>query len=291
MSRATGWNLDQVRALILGFLVLPCSVVSFAQDPPANPEPTAKEEPGNVLKELQVTLIEAVGGREALEKHGNRRMVAKVLIPDAAIEAKHVGFVSRKGTMWESMTIEGYGDFQQGFHGDVAWSMDPINGPRILDGVEKEQLRRSSHLQPLLWFDKDYVFASMSGTEKIGDMDCNVYKLKTTMDSEETYWIDAKTNFIIQVALTVESIMGKIPMRIHMGDYKQLEGIWYPHALEIQQGIQKIQMSIENLEYDVEPESAEKTVPAPVQTLVDRKKESKEKEQKPEETESKPSGR
>ena len=108
MSRATGWNLDQVRALILGFLVLPCSVVSFAQDPPANPEPTAKEEPENVLKELQVTLIEAVGGREALEKHGNRRMVAKVLIPDAAIEAKHVGFVSRKGTMWESMTIEGF---------------------------------------------------------------------------------------------------------------------------------------------------------------------------------------
>lgn len=284
-------KLDTLRALFLALLLFPCSLVSFSQDPPAKPESEVKEEPENVLSELQKSLIEAIGGRENLEKHSSRRMIAKVLIPDAAIEAKQVSFVSRAGAFWESMTIEGYGDFQQGFHSDVAWSVDPINGPRILTGVEKVQLKRSSHLQPLLWLDKDYVFAANIGTEKIGEVDCIVYKLKTTTGSEEKHWVATESNFITQVSLTVESIMGKIPMTIQMGDYKEQDGIWYPHSLDILQGVQKIQMSVESVTYNVEPKPEEGTIPAAIQGLLDRKKAVKEKSQEPQEAEAKPSGR
>ena len=279
------------QALLMGLLILPCSLVILAQDPPAKPEPPGEVEQENVLVELQKTLIEAAGGKEALEKHSNRRVTSKVIIPDAAIEATHTGYMSREGMMWESMTIEGYGDFQQGFHGDVAWSMDPINGARVLSGAEKEQLRRASHLQPFLWIDKDFISAVKVGSEKVGDADCTVYSLKTTTGSQEKYWVAEETKFLVKVSLTLESIMGKIPMTVEMSDFKKVEELWHPYEMQIQQGIQKMQMTLEKVNYDVEPEDVEKTIPAEVQALLDRKKDTEEKSGEKKEIEEGTSGR
>lgn len=259
-------------ALLMGLLILPCSLVILAQDPPVKPDAPGEVEQENVLGELQKTLIEAAGGKEVLEKHSNRRVIAKILIPDAAIEATHTGYMSREGMMWESMTIEGYGDFQQGFHGDVAWTLDPINGARVLSGAEKVQLRKASHLQPFLWIDKDYISAAKVGTEKVGDADCTVYSLKTTMGGDEKFWVSDETKFLVKMALTLESIMGKIPMTVQMSDFRKVEELWHPYEMQIQQGIQKMQMTLEQVNYDVEPEVVEKTIPAPVQALLDRKK-------------------
>ena len=291
MSKETGWKPGKLWVVLLGLLILPCSLLSLAQDPPAKPESPSKEEPVNVLAELQNKLIEATGGREALEKHSNRRIVAKVLIPGAAIEAAHTGFVSREGMMWESMTIEGYGDFQQGFHGDIAWTLDPINGARVLSGAEKEQIRRGSHLETLLWLDKDFVSAVESGSEKLGAIDCTIFKLKTTSGTEETYWVATETNFLIQLAMTVDTVMGKIPMKVLMSEFKQMEGIWFPHMMEIQQGIQKMQMIIEDVKYNVEPEVVEETIPAEVQAVIDRKKAAEKKATGAKETSPEDSGR
>ncbi|MGE4620454.1 MAG: hypothetical protein AAEJ04_11665 [Planctomycetota bacterium] len=270
MSKITDHNHSKLWVLVLGVLLFPCALLSLAQDPPEKPEVVAEQK--NVLAELQKSLIKAFGGKEALEKFNNRRVLATIVIPDAAIEAKHVGFVAKDGTMRESMTIEGYGDFEQGVLGDVAWAQDPINGARILAGREKQQLLRSSHLQPLLWLDKDFVSAVKIGTEKVGAVDCDIYSLQSTMGTTEKYWVALETDFLIKIAMTAESIMGKVPMTVRMGDYKQFQGIWYPHDLEIVQGIQTMQMTINEVKYDVEPESVEQTIPDQVNAILERKK-------------------
>jgi hypothetical protein len=88
---------------------------------------------------------------------------------------------------------------------------------------------------------------------------------------------------VIQVSLTADSPMGKIPMRMQLTDYKQVEQIWYPHTMDIQQGTQKMQMTVQEVQHDVEPKEDELTIPAEVQELVDRKKAAKEEGEKKEE--------
>jgi hypothetical protein len=268
---------------LMGLLILPCSLAILAQDPPAKPEPLGEVEQENVLVELQKTLIEAAGGKEALEKHSNRRWIGMVLIPGAGIEARSVNFSSREGILWDSASLEDGGDYLQGFHGDVAWRMDPINGARVLSGEAKVQLRRASRLEPLLWLDKDYVSATKIGAEKVGKDDCTVYSLTTTTGSQEKFWVKDENKFLVKIAGTAETMMGKIPMTAQMSAFKKVENIWFSYEYQIQQGIQKMQLTLEQVNYDVEPEDIEITIPAEVQELVDRKKAAKEEGEKKEE--------
>ena len=270
---------SSVHALVLLLTLMVGTATS--QDPAEGEAPAESQE--NVLDQLQVKMIAGIGDKAALEKIKNRRVISVVLIPGAGIEAKHFSFITAAGEMVESLFIEGYGDFRQGIHGDLAWSHDPINGPAILSGAMEDQLRRGSRIFTPLYFMKDYTSATAAGEEMIGEVDCNIFIFNTKTDTEEKYWISKDASRVIQVSLTADSPMGKIPMRMQLTDYKQVEQIWYAHTMDIQQGTQKMQMTIQEVQHDVEPKEDELTIPAEVQELVDRKKAAKEEGEKKEE--------
>ena len=123
-----------------------------------------------------------------------------VLIPGAGIEAKHFSFISAEGGMVESLFIEGYGDFRQGIHGDLAWSHDPINGPAILSGAMEDQLRRGSRIFTPLYFMKDYASATAAGEEMIGEVDCNIFIFNTKTELGR-YTSDAWQSVIADILL------------------------------------------------------------------------------------------
>ena len=270
---------SSVHALVLLLTLMVGTATS--QDPAEGEAPAESQE--NVLDQLQVKMIAGIGDKAALEKIKNRRVISAVLIPGAGIEAKHFSFISAEGGMVESLFIEGYGDFRQGIHGDLAWSHDPINGPAILSGAMEDQLRRGSRIFTPLYFMKDYASATAAGEEMIGEVDCNIFIFNTKTDTEEKYWISKDASRVIQVTLTADSPMGKIPMSMQLTDYKQIEQIWYAHTMDIQQGTQKMQLIIQEVQHDVEPKEDELTIPAEVQELVDRKKSAKEEAEKKEE--------
>ncbi len=272
-----------LRSAVLALVLLLTLMVGTAnaQDPAEGA--TSDESQENVLEQLQVKMTAGIGDKAALDKITNRRVTSEVLIPDAGIEAKHFSFISAAGVMYESLSIEGYGDFRQGFHGDLAWSHDPINGPAILSGAMKDQLRRGSRLFTPLHFMTDYASATAAGEEMVGEVDCNIFIFHTKTDTEEKYWISKDASRVIQVTLTADSPMGKIPMSMQLTDYKQVEQIWYAHTMDIQQGTQKMQMIIQDVQHDVEPKEDELTIPAQVQELVDRKKAGKVEGEKKEE--------
>ena len=82
----------------------------------------------------------------------------------------------------------------------------------------------------------------------VGEVDCNIFIFHTKTDTEEKYWISKDASRVIQVTLTADSPMGKIPMSMQLTDYKQVEQIWYAHTMDIQQGTQKMQMIIEGFD-------------------------------------------
>ncbi len=267
VKRITSW-LAIVLIAVLGAGVLEAQEAS---------EKTDVETNENVLLEIQAKMIEGRGDKAVLEKIKNRRIISTVMIPDAGIEASNQGYISQKRVMFESLSIDDYGDFVQGFHDDTAWSNDPINGPSLLTGPMADQIRRSSRVFPELFFETDYKSATLLAEEKIDDEECTLYLFTTQTDTEEKWWISNESHRLIQISLVVDSPMGKIPMSLKMSDFKQVDGVWYPYQMNIKQGIQKMEMTVEKIEHDVEPQEIEITIPDPVQKLIERKK-AKEKE-------------
>ena len=225
-----------------------------------------------LLAELQEKSIKAVGGKEALEKYSNRKMSSKVKIADAGLEADLTLFVDSQGNYRESMVITGYGNFQQGINGDVAWSLDPINGPRLVTGKEKEQLLRSARLQPNLWLTRDHQSATLAGEETIGEIACTIYDLKTNDGAVHKYWVANDDGLVRKVSMTVESPMGQIPIQVRMSEYKAVDGIQYPHKMSMKQGVQNMEVTLTTLEHDAEVDAEMLTLPEQVKKLVERSK-------------------
>ena len=245
-----------------------------AQDGEASEKkaPSADEAGKTLLAELQKKSIEAVGGKEALEKFSNRKMSSKVKIVDAGLEAELNNFVDAQGNYLESMVITGYGDFRQGINGEVAWSYDPINGPRLITGKEKTQLLRSARLQPTLWMTRDHQSAAKAGEESVNDVACTIYDLKTNDGAVHKYWVANDDGLVRKVSMTVESPMGQLPIQITMSEYKAVDGIQYPHLMRMKQGVQNMAVTVESIEHDAEVGDEMKKLPEPVQKLVDRNK-------------------
>lgn len=253
----------------------PLTAQDETADKPAK-EAAENVEGKEVLAALQGRIIKALGGQEALEKFSNRVTTSTVKIIAQGMEAELVTFLDKNGSYRESMALEGFGDFIQGISGDVTWALDPINGPRLVTGAEKVQLRRGARLHTALWLTKDYLSAKVIGEEKINDQQCEIFDLVTTDGKTEKYWVSEK-GLVCKMTMTADSQMGKIPMEIILESWKEIDGIQYPEHIKVKQALQMMEIHLGKIEHDVEDTSAMMAMPEKVQKLVDMEKSKKEK--------------
>ena len=253
----------------------PLTAQDGTADKPAK-EAAENAEGKEVLAALQGRIIKALGGKEVLEKFSNRVTTSTVKIIAQGMEAELVTFLDKNGSYRESMSLEGFGDFIQGISGDVTWALDPINGPRLVAGAEKVQLRRGARLHTALWLTNDYLSAKVIGEEKIKDQLCEIFDLVTTDGKTEKYWV-SENGLVCKMTMTADSQMGKIPMEITLESWKEIDGIQFPEHIRVKQALQMMEIHLGKIEHDVEDTSAMTAIPEKVQKLVDMEKSKKEK--------------
>jgi hypothetical protein len=83
----------------------------------------------------------AIGGEEAWKRHRSLYMKRQVQAKGMAIDGTEERYATSAGQLLSVSVLPGMGTFRQGSDGKVRWSEDPINGLRILEGVEDEEAR------------------------------------------------------------------------------------------------------------------------------------------------------
>lgn len=118
-------------------------------------------------------------------------------------------------------TIPGMGEVQVGFDGTTAWAVNPMQGPRVLDGQELDQMkdeadRRSAVRAPELFSAVQTVADTTMNSER-----CYLVKLtwKTGRESFDCY--SAATGLIVASRSTQKTPMGDIPVLTLFNDYKK----------------------------------------------------------------------
>src|SRR6478672_9252812 len=125
-------------------------------------------------------------------------------------------------------TIPGVGNIQVGFDGTTAWSMDPMQGPRVLSGKELDEIRdeadpRASARTP------DFFAAvqTVSDTTMAGER-CYLVKL-TWKSGRETYdCYSATTGLMVGSKSVQQTPMGAIPVTSEYSDYKKFGDFMMP---------------------------------------------------------------
>ncbi|MEM7165951.1 MAG: hypothetical protein AAF581_10825 [Planctomycetota bacterium] len=247
-------------------LSLLAAVLCFA--PLAAPaQETALPEADAILDRV----VEAMGGAAAHQKIRSRVMDQDMTIAAHGMNLKS-SVHQEQGNVRQSVGIPGQGMQEFGSNNGLVWSSDPMMGPRILEGAEREFFLRSTRLYPYMHAKADYTGRTVVAMEKVNDRDCYKLELKPKAGSPEHWFIDKETHQIARMVMTYTGPLGTLPIKIDLSDYRPIDGIQYAHATALDQAGTAIQMSLAKVSHNAEIDPAKFALPAAIQKLVDKKK-------------------
>ncbi len=161
------------------------------------------------------------------------------------------------------MNIPGMGEIRSGYDGTVGWSIDPMQGARVLQGAELEQMKNQAHNIASPGLGDDLVSAETTGESTVDGKKCWVVKL--TQDSGEIAdaCFDADSGLLLRQTMS----QGGVEVESLFQDYKEFGPVMMPARIVARGGGQEQIITIASVEYDaVDPAAV--VLPAEVQALV-----------------------
>jgi hypothetical protein len=125
-------------------------------------------------------------------------------------------------------TIPGVGAIQVGFDGTTAWSVDPMQGPRVLTGKEGDEIReqadpRATGRSPELFTSVQTVADTTMGGER-----CYLVKLNWKSGRETFDCYSATSGLMVGSTSVQQTSMGAIPVTTLYSDYKKFGDFMVP---------------------------------------------------------------
>ncbi len=216
--------------------------------------------------ELIDRYVAEVGGRDAILARDNSRATGRFEMPAAGIQGTMI-VQSASGRTLTEIEIPGIGRIRSGYDGEVAWSIDPNLGTRVLEGRESESMRENAN--PLSAV-RDVSLFSVRETVELTEMGGEAcYRVRLVWNSgRETFdCYSVDTGLLVGQVSTQESPMGAIETVSLLSDYQEAGGLLMPRRME-QRAFGQVQLVvIDTLEYGVvSPDAFE--LPDAIRTLL-----------------------
>ena len=210
---------------------------------------------------------EATGSLTRYANVKSMHAVGEFSVPAAGMTGNLEVWSARPNRSAMKVNIEGLGEIRSGFTGEVGWSMNPMEGPRLLTGAEllqaQDEADFDSHLRP------EARIASATTVEKttFGGDEC--YKVKLVWKTgRETYdCFSVATGLLVASQGKTESSMGTMESTIIYSDVKEFDGIKIPTRLATQMmGAEQI-IILKQIHFNTVPETVFDP-PAEVKALI-----------------------
>jgi hypothetical protein len=211
--------------------------------------------------------VQVSGGRDAMAKHQSRRAVGRISMPAQGVEGDVEILAARPALMRLRMTIPGVGEIQSGYDGKVAWSVNPLTGPMLMQGKSLAQTRADADFDSALHPDTQYT--SLETVEKTTFEGRSAYKIRAvrTTGDEDFEYFDVENGLMLGAEVTRESPMGPVKATHITTDYKDFGGVkTASRIVQRLMGTEQI-ITISDVEYDKVDKTAFDLPPA-IQALV-----------------------
>lgn len=125
-------------------------------------------------------------------------------------------------------TIPGVGAIQIGYDGTTAWSLDPMQGPRVLTGKEADEIiEQADPRANALAADLFTAVQTVADTTMNGER-CFLVKLNWKSGRETFDCFSAASGLLVGSKSIQETQMGKIPVTTLYNDYKKFGDFMVP---------------------------------------------------------------
>lgn len=177
--------------------------------------------------EIVKKYVQAMGGETLREKPGMRTS-GTFTMPAMGTSGPMEVAQARPNQLVLMMTLPGIGEMRSGFNGDVGWSLNPLEGPRLLTGKELVQLRDDADFAATLR--APHLIESME-TVDAADVDGQAcYRVRVLWKSgRETFDCYATdSGLLLATDLRTETVMGSVDATILFSEYREFDGVRLP---------------------------------------------------------------
>jgi hypothetical protein len=198
----------------------------------------------------------AMGGLDAFKAIKSVRARGTFEMPAQNLSGAVEIIQARPAQVRLTVTIPGIGTIENGSDGKIAWSMDPMSGPSLMQG--KALADAISEAQFDAAFNgPDYVKeATTLEKTKFGDRPAYKIHLVSKFNSEETIYLDAESYLPIGVEKISETPMGSMPTTTSTGEFKKFGAFMQPTVMvQSAMGFEQV-IRITSYEFDVVPPAA-----------------------------------
>ena len=209
--------------------------------------------------------IQARGGLEKLKAIKSLRTTVK--FSDGSFRAEFRQENKRPGKVREEFIVQGMAQIQA-YDGKTGWQISPFSGRRDPDLMSQDDMKSlivdGDIDGPLVDYKEKGHKAELVGHDSMEGTDC--FKIKLSMKNGDVryYYLDTDSHLELKVEVQT-TIRGALQeSELYYGDYEQVNGIYYPFAVEQAQkgSFSRQQFSVEKIEQNVDLDDALFAMPA-----------------------------
>lgn len=179
-------------------------------------EPAAAKLPA--ARSLIDAHVAAIGGRDALLTNVDGSLKSTMQIVEAGMKGDLLIYSSGEDRLM-TITLPGVGETKMGRTGDLLWSMDAMNGPRVLEGKERQQL--NEQLDPLYAI-RDASLVETATTTGLSDSEgraCYRVEIKWKTGSNSADCYSSENGLLLSTESTASTPMGELKQVSHLSEY------------------------------------------------------------------------
>jgi hypothetical protein len=151
--------------------------------------------------------------------------------------------------------VPGLGVIRQGFDGTTAWSSDPMQGPRILNGMEAAALVEGSSFNNILRSKDLFSAMEMAGTYDAGGDMTSCVKFTWKSGRETTDCFSNATGLIARTVTKQVTQMGEVEVEMFIKDYRPVNGLVVPFKVESSMMGMAMTITTTSMEFSAQPAS------------------------------------
>jgi hypothetical protein len=206
------------------------------------------------------SFVEKAGGRAMFEKIANRRAKAVLKMSVMPDPGEVTSTVTKAGPYRVVVDTKAIGRIEYGCDGPVVWEINPVSGPRILEGSEAQRLRFLNGLDlPMRWRDI-YKRVECTGLATVADRPAFKVLAVSREDYPVTYYFDQASGLLAKIEYPMVTIVGQGLQEIFLGDYRTVNGALFPFLQVRKESGREMALTFTSVEYNVD-------IPADLLTL------------------------
>lgn len=215
------------------------------------------------------TYIKNTGGIEKYKAIKNARLKGEMSVPAANLKGKVEVVYVKPNKFHFQADLGALGKQERGSNGKVMWENSTLQGARLIEGEEAEQMMQGLSLDSITNPMKYYKSMKTVGTEEVNGDECYVLEMTRKNGDVEKDYYSIKTGLKVKSVRSVASALGKIEVESFDSNYKKSKnGLLSAWTTEQKVGPNTVRISMSSVEFNVDLGNQSFELPDEVKELL-----------------------